>query len=112
MNSIENYPIYKKEAMFDMSKHFPQAIKLVLLFSGLLDIVFGGLFLLVFLNKGLLPIENILIIFLSWLGGLSCLITTIQTSLKKLNSLLIIGSILGITMSVFYLYAIALTLLR
>lgn len=109
MNSIENYPIYKKEAVFDMSKNFPQVIKLILLFMGFLDIVFGSLILLVFLSKGSLTIQIILVVLMSWFGGSSCLIT-MQSSPKKLNSLLILGSLLGITFGVFYLYAIAMSL--
>lgn len=112
MESIGNYQIYKKEMVFDTSKQFPQVIKLILFFIGFLDIVFGSIFLLVFFNKGLLDIGNIFVIFISWIGGLSCLMIAMQSKFKKLDTLLIIGLVMGITVGLFYLYAIVLTFLR
>lgn len=115
MEPIENYRIYKREMVFEMPTQYPTWIKLVLLFFGSLDTVFGSILFIVLLisppNKEIIG-EALVIIIISWVGGLSCLMTSKQQKRKDLSFLMILGSIIGIAMGIFWIYAIAVTLLR
>jgi len=91
---------------------YSSMVRFLLFLIGFLDIVFGSIFLLVFLNKGLYNVENFLVIFISLIGGLSCLVAARQPNLKKLNNMLMVGLGIGIMFGVIYIYIIALAFSR
>ncbi|GEM_PF-3778656 len=108
MNFTESYPTYKRKNEFESFEIYPSLVRLLLLFIGSLDIVFGGIFLLVLLQKMLFEPSIIIVISVSWIGGISCLKVATQQNMKKLNVFLIMCLGLGVTLGIFYFYIIGL----
>lgn len=109
MNSIESYPTPKREMTLELIEMYPSFVRLLLLFIGFLDIVFGGIFLLTALQKNFFDMQLFFVVLFSWIGGISCVVVA---KLKELDAKKLIGLVLGITLGIFYIYIIILTFMR
>ncbi|SNQ61242.1 membrane hypothetical protein [Candidatus Methanoperedens nitroreducens] len=112
MNSAENYPGYKSKEESKSPEIYPSLVRLILMYIGAMDIVFGTLILVVSLQKSLFNVLVFLIFLLSLIGGLSCMKVAKERNIYKINKLWIIGLVFGLLVSVVYFYAILQNLSR
>lgn len=112
MNSAENYPSYRKKEEFKSSEIYPSIFRLLLMYIGAMDTIFGALILIVALQKSIFNIAVFVLILLSWVGGISCVIVAKEPNIYKINNLLKIGLVVGLIMSLIYFYVILQSLSR
>ncbi len=111
MNSMEGYQTYKEKEI-DFLEIYPSIFRFLLFLFGFIDLVFGSIFLLVMLVKGIFDLNYLIVLFLSWFGGINCLKVARRSSLKKLSNIMLFGLILGFVFGAFYIYAIILSFSR
>ncbi len=106
MNSAEGYPGYRSKEDFKAGDIYPSLTRFLLIYIGVMEIIFGVFTFISASQKSILSIPFIFFVLLSLSGGISFMIIARKQNMKRIGNLLKIGFIVGLIVGIFYFYII------